>query len=71
MVGLSGQEKNRLSSHAPGVTEYMTVQYGQMHLPLVEVTAEPFLALLFSISYDRYIVYLLESSKEESISFCT
>ena len=49
----------------------MTVQYGQVRLPLVEGTAEPFLALIFSISFDRYIVYLLENSKEGSISFCT
>lgn len=39
-----------LSPLAPGATEYMAVQNGQMHLPLMEMTAESFLALLFSVS---------------------
>lgn len=38
-----------LTSFALQSTEYMTVQNGHMHLPLVEVTAEIFLALLFSV----------------------
>lgn len=50
MVGLSGKEEVSLSSLAPGAPEYMTVQNGQMHLPLLEVTAESFLSLLFSVS---------------------
>lgn len=45
-----GKKRWVYSPLAPRATGYMAVQSGQMHLALMEVTAESFLALLFSFS---------------------